>query len=157
MMSDGADNQTYSSNINAHKVNKIYYAHSIRLYNTPTEMNDLDFLNSFGHSITVNPNSNEFNGKSSTKPYLLSVSECDSLWYRGKTIGVLFEVLTALAFDKNVHSLTTKGPISEIEVSDFAGLFKRHRFLESDIILFKNLFDSTAYVNFRTLLKGDSK
>lgn len=157
MMSDWSDNQTYSSNIDAHKVNKIYYAHSIILYNTSIERNDLDFLNSFGHSITVNPNSNGFNGKRSMKPYLLSVSECDSLWYRGKTIGVIFEVLSALAFDKNVHSLTTKGPISEIEVSNFADVFKKHRFLESDIIIFKNLFDTTAYENFRTLLKGDSK
>ena len=157
MMSDCSDNQTYSSNIDAHRVNKIYYAHSIRLYNTRTEKNDLDFLNSFGHSITVNPNSNVFNGKRSMKPYLLLVSECDSQWYRGETIGVIFEVLSALALDKNVYSLTTKGPISEIEVSDFAALFKKHRFLESDVILFKNLFDSTAYENFRTLLKGDSK
>jgi hypothetical protein len=156
-MSDWSDNQTYSSNIDAHGVNKIYYAHSIRLYNTPTEMNDLYFLNSFGHSITINPNSNEFKGKRSMKPYLLSVSECNSLWYRGKTIGVIFEVLTALALNKIVISLITKEPISEIEVSDFADLFKKHRFLESDIILFENLFDSTAYEKFSTLLKGDSK
>lgn len=157
MMSDWSDNQTYSSNIDAHRVNKIYYAHSIGVYNTSNERNDIDFLNSIIHSITVNPNSIDFNGKRSMKPYLLSVSECNSLWYRGKTIGVIFEVLTALALNKAVNSLTTKGPISEIEVSDFADIFKNHRFLESDIILFKKLFDSTAYENFSTLLKGDSR
>ena len=156
-MSDCSDNQTYSSNIDAHRVNKIYYAHSIGLYNTSIERNDLDLLNSMRHSITVNPNSNEFNDKRSMKPYLLSVSECDSLWYRGKTIGVIFEVLSALALNKAVNSLTTKGPISEIEVSDFADIFRNQRFLESDIILFKKLFDSTAFENFSTLLKGDSK
>lgn len=156
-MSDWSDNQTYNSNIDAHRVNRIYYAHSIRLYNTRTEKDDLDFLNSFGHSITVNPNSNEFNGKSSMKPYLLSVSECDSLWYRGKTIGVIFEILTALALNKNVNSLTTKEPISELEVSNFADVFKEHRYFESDIRLFENMFDNLSYENFSTLLKGDSR
>lgn len=155
MMSDCEDNQTYSTYINAHKVNKIYYAHSVILYNTSIERDDIEFLYSLKHSEIINPNSNEFTGKRSMKPYLLSVSECDSLWYRGKTIGVIFEVLTALALNKNVNSLTTKEPISEIEVSNFADIFKGHRFLESDIRLFDNLFDSVAYENFSTFIKGD--
>ncbi|AKA49673.1 hypothetical protein IX51_11815 [uncultured archaeon] len=155
MMSDYADNQTHKPNANAHRMNKIHYAHSIRLYNVSIEKDDLDFLNSFGHSITVNPNGLEFKGKRSMKPYILSVSECDSFWYRGKTIGVIFEVLTALALNKNVTSLTTKEPISDIEVSNLAEIFKKHRFFESDIRLFEKLFNSIAYENFLNLLKGD--
>jgi hypothetical protein len=127
----------------------IYYSHSLRYYNTDTEKEDLKFLQSLGD--VVNPNGKGITGE--IFEYLLMVSECDAVWYRGNTPGVAFEVLTALAMRIPVYSLETKQMINKAERTILIDIFQNSPFLD-DLVMFEAMFPQ-AYANFLRVLKGD--
>lgn len=140
MMSDCADNQTFSTYINVHKVNKIYYAHSIGLYNTQREQEDLEFLSSLNHSKVINPNGPGL-GKSMI-PYLRTVKKCNSLWYRGYSPGVVLEVLVAETLRKPVFSLETRKAINRNERDFIIHLFNKNPYRDHDIdLLYPSIFE----------------
>jgi hypothetical protein len=127
----------------------IYYSHSLQYYNTDIEKEDLTFLQTLGH--VVNPN-----GKGTTREifeYLLMVSECDAVWYRGITPGVAFEVLTALAMRIPVYSLETKQLINNAEKTILIDVFQNSPFLD-DLVIFEAMFPQ-AYPDFLRVLRGD--
>jgi len=127
----------------------IYYAHSLSFYNTEIEKEDLKFLQSLGH--VVNPNGKGITGE--IFEYLLKISESDALWYRGNTIGVAFEVLTALAMHIPVYSLETKQLINKAERTILIDTFQNSPFID-DLVMFEAMFPQ-AYPNFLRVLKGD--
>jgi len=127
----------------------IYYSHSLKHYNTEIEKEDLKFLQSLGH--VINPN-----GQGATREifeYLFMVSECDAVWYRGNTIGVAFEVLTALAMRIPVYSLETRQLINKAERTILIDIFQNSPFID-DLTMFEAMFPQ-AYPNFLRMLKGD--
>jgi hypothetical protein len=127
----------------------IYYAHSLKYYNTEIEKEDLKFLQSLGD--VVNPNGKGITGE--IFEYLLMVSECDAVWYRGNTPGVAFEVLSALAMRIPIYSLETKQMINKAERTILIDIFQNSPFLD-DLVMFEALFPH-AYSNFLRVLKGD--
>lgn len=137
MISDCVNNQKPNAIRNIHRDNKVYYAHSMFYYNTDLEQSDLYFLKSVSNQI-INPNNLKFQGLRSMRPFLMLVSECDSLWYRGSSIGVIFEVLTALAMNKTVNSVETRKPITKNEVNTFVWIFNRDSFRDADVDLLSN-------------------
>jgi hypothetical protein len=110
----------------------IYFSHSLKYYNTEIEKEDLKFLQSLGH--VVNPNGKGITGE--IFEYLLKVSESDAVWYRGNTIGVAFEVLTALAMRIPVYSLETKQVISKVEITTLIDTFQNGPFID-DLVMFE--------------------
>lgn len=88
---------------------KVYYAHSMHLYNTLQEKKDIDFLESLGYEV-VNPNckvferqyrswliENNIQDKDKMKWFESIVKPCDVLAYRSHTnlripSGVLYEI-----------------------------------------------------------------
>jgi len=134
------------------KYSYVYYAHSISFYNTWIEKDDLEFLRSLKHTKIVNPNGLAL-GKDMFQ-YLFLVKQCDAVWYRGNTIGVVFEVLTALAMHKPVYSLETKGEIQEYDISYFVNIFRNNYYFNSDLLAFKVNFPK-YYNRFIKLLQGD--
>jgi hypothetical protein len=120
----------------------IYYAHSLKYYNTEIEKEDLKFLQSLGH--VVNPNGKGITGE--IFEYLLKVSESDAVYFRGNTIGVAFEVLTALAMRIPVYSLETKQPINKAEKTILIDIFQNSPFID-DLTMFEAMFPQ-AYPNF---------
>jgi hypothetical protein len=127
----------------------IYYSHSLKYYNTEIEKEDLKFLQSLGY--VVNPNGKGITGE--IFEYLLKVSESDAVWYRGNTIGVAFEVLTALALRIPVYSLETRQLINNAERTILIDVFQNSPFVD-DLVMFEAMFPQ-AYPNFLRVLKGD--
>jgi len=127
----------------------IYFSHSLCYYNTAIEKDDIKFLESLGH--VVNPNGKGITGE--IFEYLLMVSECDAVWYRGNTPGVAFEVLTALAMRIPVYSLETRQLISNAERTILIDVFQNSPFID-DLVMFEAMFPQ-AYPNFLRVLKGD--
>ena len=84
---------------------KLYYAHSINLYWTEQEDEDLEFLSQeFPEYLVVNP---RHFGYRKMEKYLDLVRHSQLLVYRGETRGVLMEVQEALQNDIPVYSLAT--------------------------------------------------
>jgi len=129
----------------------IYYAHSISLYNTQQEKNDIKFLKN-KHAKIVNPNGLRL-GQDMFQ-YLYKVKECDAVWYRGNTIGVVFEVLTALSMRKQVFSLETKRMIGSYELNNLVDIFRNNDYIEHDLSLFQIYFPE-YFLKFLRILKGD--
>ena len=154
MKTDYANNQSTYATINHNWSNKIYYAHSIKFYNTQKELEDLKFLSTLKSEI-VNPNGLRFEGKRSMEPYLLLISESDSVWYRGDTIGVIQEVLTALTLNKPVYSLETKKSITSQQISKFARIFGESPYCNNDRKLVRILFGQDVSEQFVRVLEGD--
>ena len=73
-------------------------------------------------------------------PYLLKVKECDAIYFRGESIGVILEVLTALVQDKKVFSLESKKLISEEKIKKFSYLFFQSSVFGDDLDLIEQLF-----------------
>lgn len=117
---------------------KIYYAHSIKYYYSAKEEEDLDYLCNL-KSIIINPSNLVFDTDGMT-PYLLMVKECDAIYFRGKTSGVIFEVLFALVLDKKVFSLESKKLISEEKIKSFSYLFFQSSVFDDDLDLIEQLF-----------------
>jgi len=128
----------------------IYYSHSFHFYNSEIERADIEFLQSQGEAY--NPN-----GRGRTRAiseYLLAVSESDVVWYRGNTIGVAFEVLTALALQIPVFSLETKQRINKAEITILIDTLRNSPSFSDDLVLFEAMFPH-AYPNFLRVLRGD--
>lgn len=101
---------------------KVYYAHSMHLYNTVQEKRDVEFLEKLGYEV-YNPNSQkvqegvkeykEKHGDSRTMEYFIDLIEaCDILAFRshidGKIpSGVGAEINTALGFMMPIIELPT--------------------------------------------------
>jgi hypothetical protein len=144
--------QSPNAKIHFISINKpfyIYYAHSIKFYNTETERRDLKFLRTVKHVKVLNPNGLAL-GKDMFR-YLFKVKQCDAVWYRGTTIGVVFEVLTALAMGKPVYSLETKDIMNRYEILDFINIFVNNEYVEHDLVRFKKIFPE-YYDNFVSML-----
>jgi len=154
MKTDQFPDQSFKPDIHIISINKpyyIYYAHSICFYNTKTEKEDLKFLKSKRSKI-VNPNGLAL-GKDMCQ-YLFKVKECGAVWYRGNTIGVVFEVLTALAMHKPVYSLETKDIMNHYEIMDFIDIFRNNYYTKHDLSLFEANFPE-YYADFLSVLNGD--
>ncbi len=134
----------------------IYYSHSMQYYDTDTERKDMAFLSKQKNSTVINPNGMDSLGydKKSMIPYLLTVQKSDAVWYRGSTIGVVAECLTAVVLNKKVYSLETRKPITRSEILNFSELFKNNTYCEPDKRLIKNLFGNPVYKRFLILLDG---
>ena len=134
----------------------IYYSHSMQYYDTDTERKDMAFLSKQKNSTVINPNGMDLLGydKKSMIPYLLTVQKSDAVWYRGSTIGVVVECLTAVVLNKKVYSLETRKPITQPEILKLSELFKNNTYCESDKRLIKNLFGNPVYKRFLILLDG---
>ena len=84
---------------------KLYYAHSIELYWTEQEDEDLEFLSQeFPDYLMVNP---RHFGYRKMEKYLALVRSSQLLVYRGETDGVVMEIEEALQNDIPVYSLAT--------------------------------------------------
>ena len=129
-------------------INRAYYAHSTKFYNTAIEKTDVDFIESKGLSV-VNPNSNQFHNSNDMEVYLRAIKKCDTVYYRGSSIGVILEVLTALAMNKPVFKIVDSvnkkqrpivcdEPISEHEISNFICSFNRTSIKDSDLRVLYN-------------------
>jgi len=154
MKTEQTNVQSFKPNIDIISINKpyyIYYSHSIRYYNTQQEKNDIKFLNSKKCKI-VNPNGLRL-GKDMFQ-YLFKVKECDAVWYRGNTIGVVFEVLTALAMKKTVYSLESRDLMNRYEITDFIDIFHHRPYIEQDLSSFEAIFPEYLD-NFLRVLDGD--
>ena len=134
----------------------IYYSHSMQYYDTDTERKDVAFLSKLKNSTVINPNGMDLLGydKRSMIPYLITVKRPDAVWYRGSTIGVIAEYLTALSLNKKVYSLEARKPIARSEISNFSEMFKDNIYSESDKMLIKKLFGNSVYKQFLILLEG---
>jgi len=155
MKTDQFSNQSYKANTRGpeqYKRSNIYYAHSLCFYDTKTEKEDLKFLRSFKRTKVVNPNGLAL-GKDMFQ-YLFLVKQCDAVWYRGNTIGVIFEVLTALTIRKSVYSLETKDIMGHYEILNFINIFANNEYVNHDLESFKKTFPE-HYDNFLSVLNGD--
>ncbi len=114
----------------------IYYAHPIGTYYTAIENKDLAFLKNKG--IITNPR--DLNIGSDMFCYLKVVKRNDMVYYRGQTIGVVLEILSALAFGKKVYSIETRKSISKREKDLFVQILNSSIHRESDIYQFKYYF-----------------
>jgi len=147
--------QLYKTTIHGpkqYKRSNIYYAHSLCFYDTKTEKEDLKFLRSFKRTKIVNPNGLAL-GKDMFQ-YLFLIKQCDAVWYRGNTIGVIFEVLTALTMRKHVYSLETKNIMNRSEILVFIDIFLNNEYVDHDLVEFKATFPE-HYANFLSVLNGD--
>ncbi len=124
-------NQKTTAKKYSRTLNKVYYAHSIDFYDTQIELDDLEFLSSLKHSKVINPNGLGL-GKS-MMPYLRTVKECNSLWYRGHSPGVVLEVLVADTLRKPVFSFETHEAIDKEEMNFIIYLFNKNSYRDRDI------------------------
>lgn len=108
-----------------------YYAHSIEFYGTVQEQADIRYLKSLKLKV-INPNGLGL-GRDMYR-YLLKVRHCDSVYFRGNTIGVILEVLTAKALNKPVFSLKTRQPIADNDLNNFIDIFNRNQYRNYDIL-----------------------
>ena len=131
---------------------KVYYAHSMSFYNSAIELKDLKFLNPKYN--VVNPKDLKFSGNRSMLPYLLTVKDCDIVYYRGNTIGVVIEVLTSLSLHKPVYSLKSKDLMTYNEIKNFATIFNNNPYHNKDLTLIKSISNS-VYNGVLTMLNGD--
>lgn len=123
---------------NHNSTDKIYYAHSIKYYGSTKEVKDIKYLLKLGRTI-INPSDFVFDTDGMT-PYLLMVKDCDAIYFRGETIGVIFEVLIALVLGKKVFSLESKKLISEEKIKSFSYLFFQSSVFDDDLDLIEQLF-----------------
>ena len=94
---------------------KLFYAHSVKLYWTEQEDEDLEFLyQEFPDCLVVNPR--HFSYRKMEK-YLDLVRHSQLLVYRGETQGVLMEVQEALQNDIPVYSLATHAWVNTLSGS----------------------------------------
>lgn len=107
-----------------------YYSHSMIFYNTEIEKNDFKYLRSLKLKI-VNPNGLGLGNNMHS--YLLSVRNCDLVFFRGNTIGVVFEVLVGKALGKPIISLETREEITQEELREFISIFNNNPYRDSDI------------------------
>lgn len=154
MTSDYINNQKQQARVNNNRVLKVYYAHSIGYYDTEIEITDIEFLHNLKHSKIVNPNDLDL-GHNMFR-YLLVVEKCDSVWYRGETIGVVLEVLTALSMGKPVYSVVSGNIISTTEIKTFARIFKLASYYKHDLMQIECIFGSDTHERFLKLLNGDT-
>lgn len=87
-------------------------------------------------------------------PYLLTVKDCDIVYYRGNTIGVVIEVLTSLSLHKPVYSLKSKDLMTYNEIKNFATIFNNNPYHNKDLTLIKSISNS-VYNGVLTMLNGD--
>jgi len=125
---------------------KIYYAHPIDLYFSEIETKDLMFLSQKG--VITNPRDIKFPNMIN---YIYLVKEHDMVYYRGKTWGVAFEVLSALTFKIPVYSLDIKGTLSKNRYKELVRIFKNSPYYEEDILSFKTEFPD-FYHNFLKII-----
>jgi len=154
MKTEQTNVQSFKANvyrINKYKHSYIYYAHSMCFYDTKTEKEDLKFLKSKQSKI-INPNGLRL-GKDIFQ-YLFKVKECGAVWYRGNTIGVVFEVITALSMKKPVYSLETKDIMNHYEITDFVNIFHHRPYIEQDLSSFEAIFPEYLD-NFLRVLDGE--
>lgn len=106
----------------------IYFAHSMRIYNTPEEQQVLEFIGDiYGRREVVCPN-NDMGELGSITPYLQRIEKCKEVIVReykgflGR--GAYKEVQHALDLDKKVQVVRGNGlemqllPVKGIEVND---------------------------------------
>jgi|YelNatPaOPRAMG01_1025707.scaffolds.fasta_scaffold13306_5 hypothetical protein len=136
---------------NSNKLLHIYYAHSLDLYFTEIEKKDLKYLTSKKFKV-VNPRDLNL-GKEMIR-YLYKVKDCDAVWYRGNSIGVIFEILTALTLRKPVYSLESKKKMSKDEMLNFINTFQNNRYVDNDLFTFEYFFPD-YYDDFIKMLNGD--
>jgi len=154
MRNDQFPDQFPQPKIDIISINKpyyIYYSHSISYCNTQQEKNNLKFLRSKKFEI-INPNGLGL-GKEMYK-YLFKVELCDAVWYRGDTIGVALEVITALAMKKPVYSLKTRKKISRSEIAYLVNIYQNNAFIGYDLALFEKVFPYCCNA-FERLIKGE--
>lgn len=104
----------------------IYYAHSMKIYNSKQECQELKWIQKKFHDV-VNPNG-DIRNYNSIEPYLKKVSECNSLIFSeykkfiGK--GVYEEIDWALSEKKTVQCLRKRWrgfylvKVNKIEIAD---------------------------------------
>lgn len=99
---------------------KVYYAHSIHVYNTPQEKRDITLLESLGFEV-YNPNNEEArlglekwksDGKHTMWFFKKLIDDCDFLAYRSHPdlsipSGVFFEIQHAIEKKKQIIELPT--------------------------------------------------
>ena len=143
----------YIANKNMNISNKtVYYAHSIQYYNRITEQKDIKYIQSLKYNV-VNPNG--LNLGHSMMPYLLKVKDADVVYYRGDTIGVVLEVITAKIFNKPVYSLGTHELMSNEEFNYFLNIYKNFPYMHNDISMIKSITNEQQFSKFTELI-GDA-
>jgi len=101
---------------------KIYYAHSMHIYNTPQELRDIELLTKMGYEV-INPNKSKtqaeyddyvmINGKNDSMKYFeYLIDKCDLLAYRSHVdlkipSGVGYEIKYAIEKEKLIFELPT--------------------------------------------------
>lgn len=117
---------------------KIYYAHSMHLYNTPQEKRDVELLEKLGFKV-INPNSEETQkgveeykkiyGAENTMKYFNDILlECDALVFRAHIDG---KIPAGIGYEINVI-LSVGRPVIELPTlleSDFMSINETRQYL----------------------------
>jgi len=154
MQTDILDQSEIYPKIKRSKYNTVYYSHSIYFYNTKTELQDIIFLKTLKRTKIINPNGLGL-GKEMIQ-YLFLVERSDAVWFRGDTIGVILECLSALAMNKPVYSLQSKDIINDKEIQNFVNAFVSDSFFKHDLERFKAIF-TNYYDNLINLIERVQK
>lgn len=153
MKSDHITDQTTRTNtyrFNRYKYFYIYYAHSIALYNSECEKQDLVFLQSI--NTVLNPRDLNQNGMPVFINFTLYAKQ---VWYRGYTAGVCLEVIVALLKHIPVFSLYTRLPISIKEQTRIIDTYNKTGLVESDIAMLSGIFSKSFVNRFCDFIEGD--
>ena len=135
-------------------IDKFYYAHSMEFYDSQQEKSDLKhFTAKMPNVMIVNPKTLGLGN--SMSEYLKVVQTCDEVWFRGTTIGVNLEILTALAMGKPVFSMITKKPISDSVKTYFISNFNKSFYRDHDLREIQTLFGKAVHKRFLKLIEGD--
>lgn len=109
----------------------VYYAHSMEYYNTDIELKDIEMLKSKGYRV-INPAKLDFNGN--MWAYVDTVvRKSDIVYFRGFTIGVAQEVISALTFNKKCYSCETLKTISKDDKEMLGIVITLNNFYKKDM------------------------
>lgn len=152
MKSDHITDQTTANTyrFNRYKYSYIYYAHSIALYNSDQEKQDLEFLQSI--NTVLNPRDLNKGGMPVFINFTLYAKQ---VWYRGYTSGDCLEVIVALLKHIPVYSLDTGLAISIEEQRRIIDTYSKTGLVESDIAMLSSIFSKSFVIRFCDFIEGD--
>lgn len=124
----------------------VYYAHSMAMYGTDIEAQDIKMLENNGYKV-INPAILELHDMWAYVDIVYS--KADMVYYRGYTIGVAQEVISALIFKKQVFKCSNKEKITSNDKENLISLIINNNFLRKDLFNFKTRYPDyyKSYLN----------
>lgn len=129
-------------------IHTCYFAHSMQYYNTNIEKKIIEKLSKKYHVL----NPNELNLGHNMMSYIDVVYNSDIVVYHGNTVGVAFEVLSAMAFNKPVMNVDLKY-IPKKDLNQFRFVFKNSKYAYKNMLEFKYAYPDYANI-FNEIIEG---